>query len=387
MKRIGVVIPIYNTEKYLRQCIESVLAQKYENMAIALVDDGSIDNCGKICDEYAKNDNRITVIHQDNQGMLASRYNGAQILDCDYLTFVDSDDFIAPNTYETFTEQIKQGIDVISWQIIRYYNKNNQRIVRHNFPCKFYNNEEYKNEILPYIIWIFEKNDCGIDPAVWNKLIKKDLMLEALQSTQIINISYGEDRAIIYPLLKNAKTLYLSDKNLYYHRQRGFGEIPPYFEDKNFFQKLYILYDYLLKYFGNDPKYILQLDAYFAFAVNFRNSYFYNGVNKIKTCIFPFSEVPPNKNIILYGAGINGKIYYNQLTSLNYAKKILWVDKNYLQYNEINVKNIECLKNVTDYDYLVIAIEDEGISKNVIEYLNKIPALSKTKIIWNISKF
>lgn len=387
MKKIGVVIPLYNTDKYLKQCIESVINQTYKNIEIALVDDGSTDDSGKICDEYAKKDDRIKVIHQNNNGKLAARYNGAKILDCDYLTFVDSDDFIALNTYETFTEQMEQDIDVISWQIIRYHNEMNQHISQHNFPCKFYNREQYNVEILPYIIWIFEKNNYGIDPAVWNKLIKKDLALESLKSAQVINITYGDDLAIIYPLMTKIQSLYLSEKNLYYHRQRVLGEIPPYFKDKDFFKKLYILYDYLLNCFEYNSNFISQLDAFYANSINLRNNYFSNVYNKKNTYLFPFNEIPSKQNIIIYGAGFVGNIYYNQISSLNYANKILWVDKNYLQFNDSRIKNIEYLNNAVGYNYIILAIESEEIAKNVIEYLNKIPALSQIKIIWNIIKY
>jgi len=387
MKKIGVVIPIYNTDKYLKECIASVINQTYKNIEIALVDDGSTDDSGKICDEYAKKDDRIKVIHQNNNGKLAARYNGAKILDCDYLTFVDSDDFIALNTYETFTEQMEQDIDVISWQIIRYRNKNNQWVSNHNFPCKFYNNEQYKIEILPYIIWLLEKINYGIDPAVWNKLIKKDLVLKALESAQTINVSYGDDMAIVYPILKNIQTLFLSEKNLYYHRQRSLGEIPPYFKDKDFFKKLYILYDYLSNCFEYNSNFISQLDAFYTNSINLRNNYFSNTYSKKNTYLFPFEKVPAKQNIIIYGAGLIGNIYYNQVKSLNYANKILWVDKNYARYNDTRITNIEYLKNVTDYDYIVIAIENEGIAKDVIDYISNIATLSNIKIVWNIYKY
>ena len=91
---ISVIVPVYNVEPYLRQCIDSILAQTYSNFELILVDDGSPDNCGAICDEYAAKDSRIVVIHQENRGLSAARNAGLDIMHGEYVTFVDSDDLL-----------------------------------------------------------------------------------------------------------------------------------------------------------------------------------------------------------------------------------------------------------------------------------------------------
>ena len=91
---LSVIIPVYKVEKYLRQCVDSVINQTYKNLEIILVDDGSPDNCGKICDEYAQKDRRIKVIHQENQGVSAARNLGTKLAQGEYITYVDSDDWL-----------------------------------------------------------------------------------------------------------------------------------------------------------------------------------------------------------------------------------------------------------------------------------------------------
>lgn len=91
---ISVIIPVYNVEKYLRRCLDSVIAQTYQKLEIICVDDGSIDDSGKICDQYAVRDARIKVIHQENQGLSAARNRGIDAADGEYIAFVDSDDYI-----------------------------------------------------------------------------------------------------------------------------------------------------------------------------------------------------------------------------------------------------------------------------------------------------
>ena len=95
---LSVIVPVYNVEKYLSRCIDSILSQTFTDFELILVDDGSPDNCGSICDEYAKKDKRIIVIHQQNRGVSSARNKGLDIARGEYVTFVDSDDQIGSIT-------------------------------------------------------------------------------------------------------------------------------------------------------------------------------------------------------------------------------------------------------------------------------------------------
>lgn len=108
MEKISVIIPVYKVEKYLSKCVDSVLSQTYKNLEVFLVDDGSPDNCGKICDEYAKKDERVKVIHKQNGGVSSARNAGLEVCTGDYITFVDSDDWIEPTYVEELYNAIKK---------------------------------------------------------------------------------------------------------------------------------------------------------------------------------------------------------------------------------------------------------------------------------------
>lgn len=112
---ISIVVPVYKVEKYLSRCIDSILAQTYKNFELILVDDGSPDNCGKICDEYALKDSRIKVIHQENSGTIIARNTGIKNTKGKYLGFVDSDDYIKPQMYEQLYNIISSGNYDIVW--------------------------------------------------------------------------------------------------------------------------------------------------------------------------------------------------------------------------------------------------------------------------------
>lgn len=108
---VSVVVPVYKTEKYLKKCVDSILVQTYPNLEILLIDDGSPDHCGEICDEYAKKDRRIRVFHNYNHGVSYSRNCGIKAATGEYLLFIDSDDYINPVYVEELVKSI-QGYDI-----------------------------------------------------------------------------------------------------------------------------------------------------------------------------------------------------------------------------------------------------------------------------------
>lgn len=165
---ISVIVPIYNVEQYLRTCIESILSQTYKDLEIILVDDGSPDNSGQICDEYAKMDSRILVIHQKNTGQSGARNTGLNIAKGEYVTFVDADDYIESSAYEILmTEISKNDVDLLLFghNLIK-----DSRILDKNL-------KRSKN-----ISIILDTNELwrevfgNLNNAVWNKLYKRELI-------------------------------------------------------------------------------------------------------------------------------------------------------------------------------------------------------------------
>ena len=152
---IGVIVPVYKVEKYIAECIESILAQTYTNFRLILVDDGTPDNAGKICDEYAKKDPRITAIHQENTGVTHARARGVEeATDCDYIMFVDSDDTIVTNALEILLSHINNNIAIVISDINKCQKEDKQISI-----------EEYRKGL------IFEQY-CSL----WSKLYKRSII-------------------------------------------------------------------------------------------------------------------------------------------------------------------------------------------------------------------
>ena len=110
---ISIIIPVYNVEQYLHRCVDSVLNQTYKNLEIILVNDGSPDNCPFICDEYAKKDKRIIVVHKENGGLSSARNAGLEIVQGEYISFIDSDDWIHENYNEILYKNLHEKLKLI----------------------------------------------------------------------------------------------------------------------------------------------------------------------------------------------------------------------------------------------------------------------------------
>ena len=110
MPKISVIVPVYKVEAYLQECVDSILAQTFEDFELILVDDGSPDNCGAICDAYAGKDSRVKVIHQENQGLSGARNTGIEASKGEFLTFVDSDDMVKLNVDLLFKGPVSSSL-------------------------------------------------------------------------------------------------------------------------------------------------------------------------------------------------------------------------------------------------------------------------------------
>lgn len=156
---ISVIVPVYKVEKYLPKCLDSIINQTYKNLEIILVDDGSPDNCPKICDEYAKKDKRIRVIHKENGGVSVARNAAISVVKGDYITFVDGDDYIAVDMYEKMINKIKRdNSDVCICGFNKVYDGYTEIVVEENLKdlnyekllIGFISNEASKNDNIIY---------------------------------------------------------------------------------------------------------------------------------------------------------------------------------------------------------------------------------------------
>lgn len=234
---ISVIIPVYNVEKCLPRCIESVLNQTYQKLEIILVDDGSPDNSGKICDEYAKKDSRIKVVHKKNGGLSDARNKGLDIASGLYVTFLDSDDYINDNMYTVLYKNLKMYDADMS--VCMFKNVSSLKTEVFELEC----NEEIK---------CFSKNECQNNlynelyvptEVAWNKLYKREIWNNFRYPIGKIH----EDEYVIHHLIDRCNKVVYTDLELYYYYRNMDGISKTYslkrldvieaFEDRRDFYK------------------------------------------------------------------------------------------------------------------------------------------------------
>jgi len=203
---ISVIVPVYKVEEYLKKCVESIQKQTYENLEILLIDDGSPDNSGKICDEYAKKDKRIKVIHKENGGLSDARNAGIDVATGEYITFVDSDDFISDDYIEYMYKMIIEAKVKLAICGVKQIWKNTQI------------EEEHKNTEILTSKGVFENIllDKGIEISAYAKLYHRDLWKEY----RFPKGKVYEDTGIIYKIIEQAKDIVYGDKKCYYYVAR-----------------------------------------------------------------------------------------------------------------------------------------------------------------------
>lgn len=206
---VSIIIPVYQVEKYLEKCLESVINQTYKKIEVILIDDGSKDNSGKICDEYAQKDKRIIVIHKNNEGVSKARNVGIECAKGTYITFVDSDDFIHKDYIEKLYELCKHNNADLSICGTKDILENEKVVKKSRKYKKNLDKEDGMKELL---------NEKYYTCVIWAKMYKKELFknIRFNEKTKI-----AEDLEVLYKVLDKCKKISINTfENLYYYRIR-----------------------------------------------------------------------------------------------------------------------------------------------------------------------
>lgn len=207
-EKVSIIVPVYNVEAYLIQCLDSIITQTYHNLEIILVDDGSPDNCGAICDAYAAKDSRIRVIHQKNGGLSAARNAGLDIATGEYIAFVDSDDWIAGNMVERLLDSAKTSCaDLAVCDVAIYYEDTG--VQPHECPM---HDDCFSREVL---IRKMTEPQAWHYIVVCNKLFHRHIFRKIRFPEGFIH----EDAAIAHHIASECTTVVTLKEELYFYRQ------------------------------------------------------------------------------------------------------------------------------------------------------------------------
>lgn len=215
MVDISVIIPVYNAEKYLRKCLDSVCAQDGCVKEIIIVNDGSTDGSLNVCNEYADKDRRIKIINKENGGTSAAVIDGISVASCEYIGFADGDDYIEPNMFQIMSDAIEQSnADVC---VCKYdeIDINGNVLHEYNLGC---NEGLYEKENGKFNLKLFPTVTSGsfVSAFRWNKVFKKNLIINNIAYVNH-NLRIGEDMALVMPVMMSANKIVCLNKRLYHY--------------------------------------------------------------------------------------------------------------------------------------------------------------------------
>lgn len=209
--KISVIVPIYKVENYIKECVDSILAQSYTDLELILVDDGSPDNCPKICDEYLKIDQRIKVIHKANGGLANARNAGLRVATGEYVAFIDSDDYIDKETFFVMLKEIKENdADICCCGMTQFNNDSKWNTISLPKETLVYEGDSVYKLILL-------KDGCG--DYMCNKIFKRSIF----DKVSLVENVIFEDIYVMHKIFAQAKKVVFVNENFYYYRYNNQG--------------------------------------------------------------------------------------------------------------------------------------------------------------------
>lgn len=357
--KISVIVPVYNVEEYINRCMDSLINQTYKNIEIILVDDGSTDNSGNICDEYAKEDSRIKVIHKTNGGIVSARKEAVIHATGEYVTCVDSDDWVESDAYE---DVVKKLVEYEPDMVAFGYKKEFDNCVEQfqvNMEAGYYSEDEFWTkfnkcvEDAPFLTH-------PVDMLLWNKIIRLDIF-KKYQLKCDENLKKDNDDAVIFPCLLDIKDIYISSQCWYHYcvRKSSISWKKSVASTEHF----YNISKYLLQSIKDcsyeikvDKKFILYKLLHCLILANqellFNNEF----------CLL-FPQIKRGCKVIIYGKGALANKLIAYMQDKEYCNVVANIDSGDVE------RLFELAEN--EYDYIVIAVLNSGIVANIRKVLEE----------------
>lgn len=362
---ISIIVPVYGEEDYIGQGIESLCAQTYKNIEIILVDDGSPDGSGDICDRYAAKDKRIKVIHKPNGGLVSARKAGMRAASGSVIGYMDGDDWVEPQMYETlYSTMLKSGADIVAPGYTEDLLEQRNRCLN-GFPAGVYTGDELWKKLVPGMLCMEEFSHFGICTFLWNKLFRREVVRES-QLAVDDRIFIGEDASCLYPSILRSKSVVVTEDTFYHYRQRtdsmiktksvhGAKELPA----------LKIMYDHMRTVFmqsAYSDVLLPQLDRYLLSLASVRSECVLSEDVSLNT-LFPFHDRPGVTSLAVVGAGTFGQHLMTRLKASSKYSVECWADEEHSTYQRIGLP-VSPLSELlsTQYDILLVAFIDRCVS-------------------------
>lgn len=393
---ISVIVPVYNVEKYLCSCIDSIVSQTYRCLEIILIDDGSTDKSGMICDDYANKDKRVRVLHKTNGGATSARKLGMKSARGSYVLYIDSDDWIdACFIEEAVARIVNERCEIVVADMIHEIENTNEKVdLGVKLRAGYYDLTEEDNEV--YKRLLVDDTSVSSMHGIAGKVILKELFVASQENVPNTIIS-GEDAACMYPCYLKANSVYFLGKS-YYHYIAHTGSVLTT-SNSNSVDNWISLYEYLRKECMFEDKEIqhifdnnLKRFIYRRMYLNIKREcpdlpeFIQTEVTtKRRLYIFPYESIEANNKVAIYGAGVVGRDYYRQLENSEYCELVAIFDREKTgKLGNVSIQQID-KKQHTLFDYLVIAVKNKDIAEGIKAQLIN-DGIPYEKIVWKQPK-
>ena len=381
-EKISIIIPVYNVEEYIEQCLESIVNQTYKNIEIIIVDDGSTDNSKLICERYVRNYHNIRLVCQNNQGVAKARKNAAKYVSGEYVGFVDSDDYVDKDYFEKLINAVEET-DIVTSGYRKCYHHGSSDFYD-SIPSGVYRGCEEIGYILDNMIYYQDGKDRGITPYIWNKLYKASIVKQIYEEVGE-NILIGEDSDFLYRYLLKCSAIRITNICGYNYRLRLSSSLHK--ECRGYLGSVNDLYYGLEEVFSrHSQKEKLMKHLQMWIAEMLANATVMMGFmpeTQNYTFFYPYINMLLDKKLVLYGAGKVGQTYYTQIKKFAQSKIVLWVDNDYENYSCIYGCEIKHPKEIinTTYDYIIIGVLALNVADDIRKNL-ELMGISPERILW-----
>ena len=266
----SVIVPVYRVEKYLRRCVDSILRQTYTDFELLLVDDGSPDYCPQICDEYARLDPRVRVIHKPNGGLISARNAGILAAKGEYVSIVDGDDWALDTMLQFIHETLSrfpEPLDMVLFAAGNVYEDHMEETVN-KVPAGYYDRARLETEVFPYLLTDTRKGlQVGVIQAhTWDKAFRRELLLE--HYTREERIRALTDVPMTYECLLNCQSVYICNERLYMYNKTNKASIRAQTQENLLTKSFACLMAYMREHMsGFGPSIDRQLNEYAAMLI------------------------------------------------------------------------------------------------------------------------
>jgi glycosyltransferase involved in cell wall biosynthesis len=359
MHTVSVIVPIYNVNAYLFQCVQSIVSQTYSALEIILVNDGSTDNCAEICEYFRKTDTRVQVITQANGGLVNARQSGIEYARGEWVLFVDGDDWLEFDyIQQMITAQHSCAADLVIPAHLREFMGLKSVIMNPLLPG-FYDRDQIESLIFPQLISYQPFYQPGIFTYSWGKLFKRTQVLPfQLQTPEALIL--GEDAAVVYPLIAGAKSLIITNVAGYNYRQRPNSILKTVTDIDNELNKLRLLRNHLRQALATQTSFDFssQLDD-FIFAYSLMRTGAFLDNQKLRALTNIPQDIPVGSRICLYNSGSFGQQVYKSVNRSHCYEIVAWVDEDYSESQLIGLPVVDPKSlNALNFDFILIAILD-----------------------------